>query len=119
MKKAKAKGTTTTTTAAPLATPASIAGLVQTATVAEAKAAKKAGPVTLVTREHGVVAAVTLTGAKPYRVGCGHNADWYAAIRDQCEGEELIASVEALIRAEVPTHFVGYCLRNGWLQVSA
>lgn len=94
----------------PLATPASIAGLVQTAgTTAPAK--KEKAPVVAL-RGGSAISTVTTTGAKPYRTMAKHNVDWYAQVVKACAKEP--APVADLIKAGVPSHFLGYCVRRGY-----
>lgn len=69
-------------------------------------------------RGGAAVATVTFTGAKPYRVKAGHNATWLAAMQ-ALQGTVGSLPVQAAVKAGVPTHFVGYCLRKGYVVVVA
>lgn len=60
------------------------------------------------------VAAVRLTG-KAYRTAAAHNRDWYAAVTGAVTAGGGTATVAALLEAKVPSHFVGYCIRRGYL----
>lgn len=62
------------------------------------------------------VQLVKLTG-KPYRTAAKHNQEWWASIVG-VSGPEQMASVQALAAAKVPAHFVGYCVRRGYLAVA-
>lgn len=55
------------------------------------------------------VATVALTG-KPYRCKAQHNAGWWQTISAAQGG-----SVQALITAGVPSAFVAYAIRRGYL----
>jgi hypothetical protein len=59
------------------------------------------------------IAAVALTG-KPYRTKAQHNAAWWQQITTAQGG-----SVQALIAAGVPSHFVAYTVRRGYLAPAA
>jgi hypothetical protein len=59
------------------------------------------------------IAAVALTG-KPYRTKAQHNAGWWQQIVTAQGG-----SVQALIAAGVPSHFVAYTVRRGYLAPAA
>ena len=55
------------------------------------------------------IASVQLTG-KPYRTKAAHNAGWWQTITTSSGG-----SVQALIAAGVPSHFIAYTVRRGYL----
>jgi hypothetical protein len=61
------------------------------------------------------VALVTVVPGHTYRTKAPHNVAWWATIVAQATGKA--APVAALCAApyNVPTHFVGYCLRRGYL----
>lgn len=93
-----------------------------TAKTAAAKAAKQApkaaapqvaAPVTVALRGGAAVAQVKLTG-KAYRSAAKHNTDWWATIT-QAATVDKPAAVAALVEAKVPTHFIGYVMRRGYL----
>ncbi len=58
------------------------------------------------------VQAVALTG-KPYRTAAKHNQEWWATI--SAKPQQPVAT---LLEAKVPAHFIGYCLRRGYLQAA-
>jgi hypothetical protein len=64
------------------------------------------------------VARVALTG-KAYRTGAKHNADWWQQVQTLCAQDDgtgrADAPVAALLEAGVPSHFIGYTLRRGYL----
>lgn len=78
------------------------------APAAQAQAAQPQAPVVAL-RGGIAVAAVVLTG-KPYRTKAQHNMQWWQTITAAQGG-----SVQALIAAGVPSHFVAYTMRRGYL----
>lgn len=79
-----------------------------------------AAPTPVVALRGGLeVAAVAATG-KPYRTAAAHNAAWWAAIGAALATGNGTAGVAALCAQApagpgVPAHFVGYCVRRGYL----
>lgn len=72
---------------------------------------------TVALRGGAAVAKVVLT-AKPYRTAAPHNQQWWKAITTAAAGGP--ANVAALVVSQsnpqgVPAHFIGYCLRRGYL----
>lgn len=62
--------------------------------------------------------ALTIVGAKPYRVGKAHTAQWFAALCTAgCASPAgaTPAQIAALVPGTVPAQFVTYALRNKWL----
>jgi len=84
------------------------------ATVTAAPAATKQAPVAVALRGGLAVAAVAL-GTKPYNSKAPHNVDWWATINKQLASGKP-AAVKEIVAAKVPTHFVGYCVRKGYLK---
>lgn len=84
------------------------------AAVTAAPAATKPAPVAVALRGGLAVAAVAL-GTKPYNSKAPHNVDWWATINKQLASGKP-AAVAAIVAAKVPTHFVGYCVRKGYLK---
>lgn len=76
---------------------------------APAQAAPAPQPATVALRGGPAVATVRLTG-KPYRSAAKHNTDWWALITAAKGGP-----VQELVKAGVPTHFIGYTMRRGYL----
>ena len=84
------------------------------------KAAKPAAPAAapqaaapaVALRGGPAVGAVVLTG-KPYRTAAAHNMEWWNIITKAQGGP-----VAKLVEAKVPTHFIGYALRRGYLQAA-
>lgn len=66
-------------------------------------------PATVALRGGPAVATVRLTG-KPYRSAAKHNTDWWTTITAAKGGP-----VQELIKAGVPSHFIGYIMRRGYL----
>ena len=52
-------------------------------------------------------------GTKPYRVACPHNNAWWQAVTAALAGGP--ATVAQVVQAGVPSHFVGYVVRKGYL----
>lgn len=75
--------------------------------------AKIAKPKTVALRGGAAIATVNTAGAKPYRTAAKHNADWYATVQSACA--KGAAPVADLIEAGVPSHFLGYCVRRGYV----
>lgn len=102
------------TAAAPKAAPKAKAPKAATpAPVAPAPA-----PAAVALRGGPAVQRVTLTG-KAYRTGAKHNAQWWAQVQELCQQDDgtgrADAPVAALVEMGVPTHFIGYALRRGYL----
>lgn len=74
-------------------------------------AATPAAPVVAL-RGGPAVQAVKLTD-KAYRTKAEHNLGWWGTITTQAATGP--ASVKTLVEAKVPTHFIGYCIRRGYL----
>lgn len=70
-------------------------------------------PVVVALRNGPAVQTVRLTG-KLYRTKAAHNLDWYATIGTLAT-RTVPATVAALLAAKVPSHFIGYCMRRGYL----
>ena len=75
-------------------------------------------PAAVALRGGPAVQRVALTG-KAYRTGAKHNADWWATVQALCAQDDgtgrTDAPVAALVEKGVPTHFIGYALRRGYL----
>ena len=84
-----------------------------------APAKPTAAPATPVVALRGglAVAAVAVTG-KPYRTAAAHNRDWWAAIGKVVATGKGTATVVDLLAAKVPSHFIGYCVRRGYLSAA-
>jgi hypothetical protein len=54
-----------------------------------------------------------VVGPKPYRVACPHNNAWWAQVTGTLASGP--ATVQAIVQAGVPSHFVGYVVRKGYL----
>lgn len=79
-------------------------------------AAQQAAPAPAVALRGGpAVQRVQLTG-KAYRTGAQHNKDWWAAVQAACAQEP--APVAEIVKVGVPTHFIGYAIRRGYLQAA-
>jgi hypothetical protein len=56
-------------------------------------------------------------GPKPYKVACEHNNAWWAIIgKALAQGPATVAQV---VEQGVPSHFVGYAVRKGYLVAAA
>lgn len=68
-----------------------------------------------------VLQAVALVPGKVYKTKAPHNQAWWAAIAKACANGP--AAVNPLLATQanpggVPMHFVGYCVRRGYLQAA-
>ncbi len=83
---------------------------------AQAPAAKAP---TVALRGGPAVALVQVVAGATYRTKAPHNVAWWATVQAQAGAQP--AAVAALVAAphSVPSHFVGYCLRRGYLQAVA
>ena len=84
---------------------------------APAVAPKAAKPVQVALRGGPVVTTVKLSGTA-YRTGAVHNAEWWKQITEACaKGPAEVSKL--LLTAEnpkgVPSHFIGYTIRRGYL----
>jgi len=88
------------------------------ATLPAAPAAKPAKQPTVALRGGPAVQSVALTG-NPYRTGCAHNAAWWATLTAALANGP--APVAPLLQGPqaVPSHFVGYAIRRGYLKATA
>lgn len=87
------------------------------AQLAAAPVAKAAKPVQVALRGGPVVTTIKLSG-KPYRTGAAHNTEWWSAITAACaKGPAEVSKL--LLTADnpkgVPSHFIGYTLKRGYL----
>ncbi len=72
-----------------------------------------AAPAPVVALRGGIaVQAVKLTDKK-YATKAEHNLGWWTTITTQAA--QGPASVKSLVEAKVPAHFIGYCVRRGYL----
>ena len=115
----KAGATVTITKAAPTATKgktkASPLPSVNNAfTVVPVAPAAPVAP-TVALRGGPAVASVHMTG-KVYRTKAAHNLEWWAALQKATATGP--ASVTTVLENKVPSHFVGYCIRRGYLQAA-
>lgn len=74
---------------------------------------------TVALRGGQAVALVSLRAGATYKTKAPHNQQWWASITQAC-GEGKAAPVADLVKPApagpgVPAHFVGYCLRRGYL----
>jgi hypothetical protein len=76
--------------------------------------AAPSGPVKAqVAKQPKTAAMRVVMGPKPYRVACEHNNAWWATIgKALAQGPATVAQV---VQAGVPSHFVGYVVRKGYL----
>lgn len=93
----------------------------QTVAAPAPKAASK--PVTVALRGGAAVAQVALVPGATYRTKAAHNVAWWQAIGAAVQAGQGKAAVAQLVAqapagAGVPAHFVGYCLRRGYLQAA-
>lgn len=71
-------------------------------------------PVAVALRGGPAVQAVQITG-KLYRSAAKHNTDWWAQVQ-AAAASPAGAPVADLVKAGVPTHFIGYTMRRGYLK---
>jgi len=84
-----------------------------TAPVVEEKADK---PKTVALRGGAAVTRIVIKEGVKYSTKAEHNQNWWNALVKSCKEP---ASVEEVIKREqVPSHFIGYCLRRGYLQAA-
>ena len=86
---------------------------IQTQTAA-APAAAPATPVAL--RGGAAVATVQVRPGAVYRTKAPHNQAWWATVVAQATMQPTPVAVLCAAPHAVPSHFVGYCLRRGYLQ---
>lgn len=115
-RKTSTGATVTTTSAKPSKAPKAITVASPLPTVATPVPAPAPAHVPAVALRGGpAVASVLMTG-KVYRTKAQHNLDWWATITGKAHTEA--APVAALLEAKVPSHFIGYCIRRGYLQAA-
>lgn len=73
-------------------------------------------PAPTVALRGGAAVALVRLGGKPYRTAAKHNMDWWAQVTQAAATKP--APVADLIKAGVPSHFIGYALRRGYLQAA-
>lgn len=86
-------------------------------TVATPTPQPAAAPATVALRGGAAVAQVVLTG-KPYRTAAPHNQQWWRTITTAAAAGPAAVAALAVSPSNpqgVPLHFVGYCLRRGYL----
>lgn len=86
--------------------------------VAAAPVAAPAAPKTIALRGGQAVSQVALTGAV-YRTTAPHNQQWWKALSDKLQAGPVAVSGLLLTPDQpqgVPTHFIGYALRRGYLK---
>jgi hypothetical protein len=87
-------------------------------TVATPAAAPAAKPATVALRGGAAVAQVRLSG-KQYRTAAPHNQQWWKTLSEAGAGDKAVAVAEVVVSQQrpqgVPAHFIGYCLRRGYL----
>lgn len=109
-----------TTQAAPAAkkTVAKASPLPTPQTAAPAAQPEPAKPATVALRGGAAVAQVKLSG-KQYRTAAPHNQQWWKKLADAGAGDKNIAVADVVVSQAkpegVPAHFIGYCLRRGYL----
>lgn len=97
----------------PAAKPTQVQAPAAQAPAAQAPAAPaQAQPQAVALRGGAAVATVKLTG-KAYRSAAKHNTDWWALV--QAAALRHPAPVATLVKQGVPTHFIGYAIRRGYL----
>lgn len=90
-----------------------------TPTVEQPAQAAPEAPKTVALRGGIAVATVKLAGKK-YATKAPHNLEWWGAITKAC-ADDKAANVADLVKAAkdggagVPAHFIGYCMRRGYL----
>ena len=79
-----------------------------------AAAAAAAKPVAL--RGGAAVATVQVQPGAVYRTKAPHNQAWWATVAAQATMHPMPVAALCAAPHSVPSHFVGYCLRRGYLQ---
>lgn len=88
------------------------------ATVVAAPVAVQPAPPTVALRGGPAVATVAIAPGTVYRTKAPHNVAWWAAITKACaSGPAPVTTLlaQAPAGAAVPSHFVTYCMRRGYL----
>jgi hypothetical protein len=85
-----------------------------TAPVTAPVAAPVAAP-TVALRGGAAVALVQVVPGTVYRTKAPHNVAWWATITGQATAAPAAVATLCAAPHSVPTHFVGYCLRRGYL----
>ena len=109
-------------TQAPAAPMAQVAAVLAPAAPATQAPAAPAAPAHVALRGGQAVALVRLAPGAVYRTKAPHNVAWWASITQACAtGPAPVATLCGALPAGagVPTHFVGYCLRRGYLVAGA
>lgn len=68
----------------------------------------------------GIAVATVTLGSKPYSSRAPHNVAWFAAVQAAVAAGNGQAAVATLLQpapagSGVPSHFIAYCLRRGYL----
>lgn len=84
-----------------------------TAALTQQAAPEAPAPVKTVALRGGMVLQRVKLTDKTYRVGCEHNANWFKQVQAACKDGD--AAVADLVAAGVPTPFIGYIVRRGYL----
>lgn len=75
-------------------------------------------PATVALRGGAAVAQVKLSG-KQYRTAAPHNQQWWKTLSEAGAGDKSVAVADVVVSQAkpqgVPAHFIGYCLRRGYL----
>lgn len=65
------------------------------------------------------VATVQVVAGAVYRTKAPHNVAWWATLTGLATAQPVAVATVVAAPHSVPTHFVGYCLRRGYLQAVA
>lgn len=66
-------------------------------------------------RGGAAVATVQVVSSANYRTKAPHNVAWWATLRAQAAAAPAPVATLCAAPHNVPSHFVGYCLRRGYL----
>lgn len=116
-RKTSTGATVTTTSAKPSKAPKAITVASPLPTVQTPVPAPAPAPVPAVALRGGPAVASVITTGKIYRTKAQHNLDWWAAITKRAGGVDA-TPVATLLEDKVPSHFIGYCIRRGYLQAA-
>lgn len=98
--------------------PAQVASPLPTVATPPAAPAPAPKPATVALRGGAAVASVKLAG-KVYRTAAPHNQQWWKVLSEAGAGEKTIPVASVAVSPTnpqgVPLHFIGYCLRRGYL----
>lgn len=91
------------------------ATLVATPVQGASSGAADASPAAVTLRGQGAVGTVQIKPGMKYRTKAQHNLEWWNKMASVLDSTGMGVPVGELTKAGVPAHFIGYCLRRGYL----